>query len=200
MADIKEPLYCAEQIKIPADLPDILKNYTKHIIRTQPTDIMTCSAEYFGRLAKQRTQLGKKLTNHQLEAFYTRVSKLDRDMLTRKEIEEACNHASITSTQISDVIALGSWNGEKIPWLKFWALLVASASGTFIATIELVVTLLSDNGNLPSGPLIEIIQFMSERDSTQDPTKIGNVIKALQAGGPTANADVLMVNLRKEAK
>ncbi|KAJ3228675.1 Ropporin-1-like protein [Chytriomyces hyalinus] len=199
MAEIKEPLYCAEQIKIPPDLPDILKNYTKHIIRTQPTDIMTCSAEYFGRLAKQRTQLGKKLTNHQLEAFYTKVSKLDRDMLTRKEIEDGCTNASISPAQISDVIALGGWTGEKVPWLKFWALLVASASGTFVATIEMVVQLLSDNGNVPSAPVIEIIQYMAERDATQDPTKIANIVKGLQAGGPTTNADTLMVNVRKEA-
>ncbi|KAI8839111.1 hypothetical protein BJ741DRAFT_599984 [Chytriomyces cf. hyalinus JEL632] len=199
MAEIKEPLYCAEQIKIPPDLPDILKNYTKHIIRTQPTDIMTCSAEYFGRLAKQRTQLGKKLTNHQLEAFYTKVSKLDRDMLTRKEIEDGCTNASISPAQISDVITLGGWTGEKVPWLKFWALLVASASGTFVATVELVVQLLSDNGNVPSAPVIEIIQYMAERDATQDPTKIANIVKGLQAGGPTTNADVLMVNVRKEA-
>ncbi|KAJ3086317.1 Ropporin-1-like protein [Phlyctochytrium bullatum] len=41
----REPLYCAEQIKIPPDLPDILKNYTKHIIRSQPADILACSAE-----------------------------------------------------------------------------------------------------------------------------------------------------------
>ncbi|KAJ3402845.1 hypothetical protein CcCBS67573_g05139 [Chytriomyces confervae] len=199
MAEIKEPLYCAEQIKIPPDLPDILKNYTKHIIRTQPTDIMTCSAEYFGRLAKQRTQLGKKLTNHQLEAFYTKVSKLDRDMLTRKEIEDGCTNASISPAQISDVITLGGWTGEKVPWLKFWALLVASASGTFVATVELVVQLLSDNGNVPSAPVIEIIQYMAERDATQDPTKISNIVKGLQAGGPTTNADMLMVNVRKEA-
>ncbi|KAJ3207406.1 Ropporin-1-like protein [Entophlyctis luteolus] len=200
MADIKEPIYCAEQIKIPADLPDILKNYTKHIIRTQPADIMTCSAEYFARLAKQRTQMGKKLTNHQLEAFYLKVSKLDRDMITRKEIEDACNHASVTSVQVNDVITLGGWNGEKIPWLKFWALLVASASGTLVATIESVCHLLSDNGIVPTGPLMEIITFMSERDPSQDSSKIQNLLKTIGSSGPTVNADQVMVTVRKEVK
>ncbi|KAJ3097921.1 Ropporin-1-like protein [Physocladia obscura] len=196
----KEPLYCAEQIKIPPDLPDILKNYTKHIIRTQPADIMTCSAEYFARLSKQRTQMGKKLTNHQLEAFYIKVSKLDRDMITRKEIEEACNHASVSPIQVNDVISLGGWNGEKIPWLRFWALLVASASGTLIATIESVCHLLSDNGNLPSAPLMEIISFMAERDPTQDQSKIQNLLKIIGSSGPTVNADMAMVSARKEVK
>ncbi|KAJ3063067.1 Ropporin-1-like protein [Podochytrium sp. JEL0797] len=200
MADIKEPLYCAEQIKIPADLPDILKNYTKHIIRTQPADIMTSSAEYFGRLAKQRTQIGKKLTNHQLEAFYFKVSKLDRDQLTRKEVEDACNNATITPAQVTDVITMGDWTGEKIPWLKFWALLVASASGTFIGTIESVCHLLSDNGMLPSAPLLEIMQYMADRDPTQEKGKIENLIKSIQSSGPSVSADLVMVQVRKEAK
>ena len=38
------PLYCAEQIKIPAELPDILKEFTKAAIRTQPVDLLQWSA------------------------------------------------------------------------------------------------------------------------------------------------------------
>ena len=38
------PLYCAEQIKIPAELPDILKEFTKAAIRTQPSDLLQWSA------------------------------------------------------------------------------------------------------------------------------------------------------------
>lgn len=38
--DSEGPLYCAEQIKIPAELPDILKEFTKAAIRTQPTDLL----------------------------------------------------------------------------------------------------------------------------------------------------------------
>ena len=38
------PLYCAEQIKVPAELPDILKEFTKAAIRTHPTDLLQWSA------------------------------------------------------------------------------------------------------------------------------------------------------------
>jgi hypothetical protein len=41
-----ESLFSAEQIKIPSELPEIMKNYTKFIIKTQPQDIMAASAEY----------------------------------------------------------------------------------------------------------------------------------------------------------
>ena len=40
-----EQMYCAEQINIPSELPEILKNYTKFIIRSQPTNIAAASAE-----------------------------------------------------------------------------------------------------------------------------------------------------------
>lgn len=46
-----ETMYCAEQIKIPPALPEILKNYTKFVLKTQPTDILTASAEYVTRIS-----------------------------------------------------------------------------------------------------------------------------------------------------
>ena len=39
------PLYCPEQIQIPAQLPGLLKEFTKAAIRTQPVDLLKWSAE-----------------------------------------------------------------------------------------------------------------------------------------------------------
>jgi len=38
------PLYCVEQIKIPPLLPNILKDFTKAAIVTQPPDLLEWSA------------------------------------------------------------------------------------------------------------------------------------------------------------
>lgn len=46
-----EPYYCSEQIPIPPELPDILKQFTKAAIRTQPNDLLNWSAKYFRCLA-----------------------------------------------------------------------------------------------------------------------------------------------------
>lgn len=43
MSDV-EPLYCAEQIKVPEGLPEIMKEWTKEVIRAQPEDIYEWSA------------------------------------------------------------------------------------------------------------------------------------------------------------
>ena len=37
-------IYTAEQIRIPAELPDMLKEFTKAAIRTQPPDLLQWSA------------------------------------------------------------------------------------------------------------------------------------------------------------
>lgn len=39
-----ETMYCAEQINVPPELPDMLKQYTKAAIRTQPIDLLSWSA------------------------------------------------------------------------------------------------------------------------------------------------------------
>ena len=36
----EEPMYCSQQINIPPELPNILKQFTKAAIRTQPSDIL----------------------------------------------------------------------------------------------------------------------------------------------------------------
>ena len=38
------PIYSAEQIRIPPELPDMLKEFTKAAIRTQPSDLLQWSA------------------------------------------------------------------------------------------------------------------------------------------------------------
>ena len=42
-----EPLYCAEQIHVPEELPDILKQWTKAVIRENPSNIHEFSKQYF---------------------------------------------------------------------------------------------------------------------------------------------------------
>ena len=55
MADIKEMrIFCAEQISVPEELPMILKNYSKEVIRNNPADIVDFSAKYFEKLLEEQ--------------------------------------------------------------------------------------------------------------------------------------------------
>ncbi|EGF84122.1 hypothetical protein BATDEDRAFT_34112 [Batrachochytrium dendrobatidis JAM81] len=178
-----EPLYSAEQIKIPSDLPEILKNYAKFIIKSQPADILASSSEYFARLAKQRTQAnaGKRLSDMQLDAFYTKFSSSEeRSSVSRKDIEEAASLANIPSAQVQDIFLLGGWTSDKIPWVKFWAFLCASAAGTLEATAELVCNLVGDNGKVPVALIQEVVVFLVEQDRAIDPAIGRNIVQAFE--------------------
>jgi hypothetical protein len=52
-----EPIYCAEQISVPPDLADILKAYTKEVVRRQPEDVYEFSAMYAHALDHHPIQL-----------------------------------------------------------------------------------------------------------------------------------------------
>nr|KAJ3421876.1 Ropporin-1A [Polyrhizophydium stewartii] len=161
---MSEPLYSAEQIRIPSELPEILKNYAKFIIKSQPADILASSAEYFSRLSKQRTQAngGKRLTNMQLEAFYAKFSTPDdRGTVPRKDIDEAAAAANIPATQVQDVL-----------------------SCTLMATVELVCELIGDNGRISVPIVQDIAVFLIEQDRTVDPTLASHITRALEALSP----------------
>lgn len=40
LAKLDEPFYTAEQIVVPPELPEILKQFTKAAIKTQPPDLL----------------------------------------------------------------------------------------------------------------------------------------------------------------
>lgn len=54
MADVREMrIFSAEQIVVPEELPEILKDYSKEVIRSNPNDIVKFSKEYFTRKAAE---------------------------------------------------------------------------------------------------------------------------------------------------
>ena len=68
MADIKEMrIFCAEQIEVPDALPEILKNYSKAVIRENPENIISFSLKYFENLKAERDK-NKKESEATLDA------------------------------------------------------------------------------------------------------------------------------------
>ena len=68
MADIKEMrIFCAEQIEVPDSLPEILKNYSKAVIRENPENIISFSRRYFENLKEERDK-NKKESEATLDA------------------------------------------------------------------------------------------------------------------------------------
>lgn len=60
MADVREMrIFSAEQIEVPEELPAILKDFSKEVIRTNPKDLIRFSREYFEKkLNEQKVEQG----------------------------------------------------------------------------------------------------------------------------------------------
>jgi hypothetical protein len=54
MADVREMrIFSADQIVVPEDLPQILKEFSKEVIRQNPDDLIKFGREYFEMKLKQ---------------------------------------------------------------------------------------------------------------------------------------------------
>merc|ERR1712071_594080 len=53
-ADMSDVKYTSQRVNVPSELPQILKQYTKALIKTQPPNYIAWSAAYFASLAEGR--------------------------------------------------------------------------------------------------------------------------------------------------
>lgn len=134
-----EPYYCSQQINIPPSLPDILKQFTKAAIRTQPKDVLAWSAAYFKDMAKGETPPVKERlemptatqkTDTGLTPGLLRV--LNKQLGPKKTVSlnlvmEKWADLALPKEQFDDLVRIGSFGGE-VEWNKFFAL-CASALG-----------------------------------------------------------------------
>jgi len=55
MADVREMrIFSAEQIEVPQELPAILKEFSKEVIRNNPKDLVKFSRQYFENKLSER--------------------------------------------------------------------------------------------------------------------------------------------------
>ncbi|KAJ3047466.1 Ropporin-1-like protein [Rhizophlyctis rosea] len=180
-----------EQVTVPPNLPDILKAYTKHIIKTQPKDILASSAEYFSRLARQKTSTPNKIDTSNLQSFFSKFYNSDKPNVSRREIDDAARTAGMAAGQITEAVSLGAWTRDAIPWLQLWTLLVAATAGTFISTITAVCDIVGDNGRIMTAPIIEVLQYLSKMDQNVDEDQVTAVIDSLGTSRIYAISDLL---------
>ncbi|KAI8900368.1 hypothetical protein BC833DRAFT_582116 [Globomyces pollinis-pini] len=189
-------IYSAEQIVIPPELPEILKNYAKYIIKQQPKDIIIASSEYFGRLSTQTKQLqGGKLSKQQLLTFYKKFS-ISKPNVTKLDIQEGCEWADVPLHQVADTLTVGDWTGDSAPWINFWALLCASVAGNLLATLLLIIELVSEGGQVNLTLVRTAFEFLSSKDSEVSDEIISNIgISVSSTNGSVVSSDALIASI-----
>ena len=163
MADI-EPIYCAEQIVIPPNLADILKGWTKEVVRMQPENLVEFAAIYFANLAnvsKTRRDF-EPPTVSQLLDIYVRIQ--DNKVLPKEDVVGVCIGCGVDANILDKVFRTGGFTNDLISTVEFLTMLIASTASGLTDTLESVFEVFGDNGNLETAKFIEILKYISARD------------------------------------
>ncbi|KAI3380252.1 hypothetical protein SNEBB_010629 [Seison nebaliae] len=151
--------YCSQQISIPPELPDIIKQFTKAAIRTQPTDLLQWSAAYFRCLAqgkqppvKDRIEFIANATSDQKDktTFTFGLMKVLHSQLGFMKdvdvtmIESKWRALSLPKDLFDILMKVGDFRGV-IEWNKFIAIACSSLAANIIETMTFVCELLTSD-------------------------------------------------------
>uniref|UniRef100_A0A8C1VKW8 Ropporin-1-like protein n=2 Tax=Cyprinus carpio TaxID=7962 RepID=A0A8C1VKW8_CYPCA len=151
-----ETMYCAQQINIPPELPDILKQFTKAAIKTQPHDVLQWAADYFSALSKgqdlpvkerlempvatQKTDTG--LTPGLLKILHQQFAP--KETITKEELLQKWKGLCLPTEQLDTILALGSFS-ENIIWMQFFALGCSALGGTITSALKHACEILTED-------------------------------------------------------
>lgn len=66
MADVREMrIFSADQIQVPEELPQILKEFSKEVIRNNPSDIVEFSMKYFQKKCDEQKAAAQPVAEQQ---------------------------------------------------------------------------------------------------------------------------------------
>ncbi|CAF0736319.1 unnamed protein product [Rotaria sp. Silwood1] len=190
-----EPYYTSEQIPIPPELPDILLQFSKAAIRTQPNDVLAWSAAYFRALANgetppvkerlempvatQKTDTG--LTMGLLKILHKQLSP--KGTLPLQEIQNKFDDLKIPREQFDDIVQIGSFNVDA-QWDHFLAIAVSKLAKNITDTLIKICELLTSdppgaNARIPFEQWKKYYRYLAELDGEVHQQHIKEVIDYL---------------------
>ncbi|KAM8822803.1 ropporin-1-like protein isoform 2-T2 [Spinachia spinachia] len=193
---LPDTMFCAQQIDIPQELPDILKNFTKAAIRTQPEDLLLWSAAYFTALSKgeclpvkdrlemnviHKTDSG--MTPGLLKTLHKQLSI--RETCSEEELREKWRGLCLPTVQLENLLSLGSF-GSDIDWMEFFALGCSSLGGTLMSSLKVACELLTEDeeggpARIPFDTFIKLYTYLAHLDGDMPQDHIDNFLRSLQA-------------------
>ncbi|XP_018557521.1 ropporin-1-like protein isoform X2 [Lates calcarifer] len=193
---LPDTMYCAQQINIPPELPDILKNFTKAAIRTQPKDLLLWSAAYFSALSKgeclpvkdrlemnvatQKTDTG--LSPGLLKTLHKQLSL--RQTCSQEELQKKWKGLCLPVDQLETLLSLGSFSSE-IDWMEFFALACSALGGTLMRSLKYACEILTEDeeggaARIPFGTFVKLYTYLALLDGDMPQDHIDNFLSSLQ--------------------
>eukprot|EP00163_Fabomonas_tropica_P019241 TRINITY_DN33779_c0_g1_i1.p1 TRINITY_DN33779_c0_g1~~TRINITY_DN33779_c0_g1_i1.p1 ORF type:complete len:223 (-),score=39.13 TRINITY_DN33779_c0_g1_i1:134-802(-) len=171
-----EPIYSAEQIVVPTEFPDIIKAFTKEVIRNQPENIAEFSANYFANLAHLASEYGggeSALHVNLLIELRKALDTADKNRtgrLSQKQIEDTCHHLGLAPHMMNAVFKLGDFTTADCDWREFIVLGSALLAQDLMSAIKMIFEVFStqDDLSLPRPYFLELFNLLTQRDRLID--------------------------------
>ena len=153
-------VYSAEQIVIPSDLGDILKAYSKEVIRNEPENIYEFSAQYFAQFVTSEA----RISTDQLISLRQRLGA-GEDCVGQAQLYEATAEVAIPSAAVDKVLQLGDF-GDDVNWKEFAVLMLSLEGEDAMQAVQLIFEVFSDEGDatLPTDTFLELLRPFAARD------------------------------------
>lgn len=154
-----DPIYCAEQIVVPPDLADVLKAYTKEVIRRQPENLVEFSAIYFANLANVAKGV-KRVEPPSKEQLRLVIGRASGDpYLTSAQVLGLCQQAGIAEPVISKAMSVGSFN-DQVEVDRFIFLMVSMACENFSALVSGMFDVWGIAGSLDTPKFLQLLAYL----------------------------------------
>ncbi|XP_077159976.1 ropporin-1-like protein [Paroedura picta] len=153
---VPDVMFCAQQIHVPPELPNIMKQFTKAAIRTQPRDILQWSYGYFSALSngeplpvKERVEMmvatqknDSGLTPGLLKVLHKQLSK--KETLSIQELQIKWKNLCLPVEQLHNLLRLDNF-ADGVSWMKFFALGCSALGGSLLSSMKQACEILTDD-------------------------------------------------------
>uniref|UniRef100_A0A8C5MZ41 Ropporin-1-like protein n=1 Tax=Leptobrachium leishanense TaxID=445787 RepID=A0A8C5MZ41_9ANUR len=197
---LPDVMFCAQQIHIPPELPDILKQFTKAAIRTQPHDVLQWSAAYFSCLAKgeplpvkdrieilvatQKTDTG--LTPGLLKVLHRQLSS--KIFVSEDALKEKWKDLSLPQEQLRCILTLDNFETE-VEWMKFLSLACSTLGGNISSALKHACEILTEDpeggaARIPFTTFTFLYKYLATIDGDISETTVASALSYLQTEAP----------------
>nr|XP_033802280.1 ropporin-1-like [Geotrypetes seraphini] len=183
-----------KQMAIPLELPEMLKQFTKAAIKTQPPDVLQWSARYFTALQngeplpikerQERMSLSNwvVLTPELLKILHTKMS--GKLTIESGELLQMWRLMGLPVDLFENIMNVGHL-AEDVEWLKFLALACSSMGVTIAKTLKIACEVLSsdcENGppRIPFSTFQFLYTYLAEMDGEVSPTQVNRMLNYIQ--------------------
>ncbi|XP_003789597.2 ropporin-1-like protein [Otolemur garnettii] len=193
---LPDTMFCAQQIHIPPELPDILKQFTKAAIRTQPADVLQWSAGYFSALSRgdplpvkdriempvatQKTDTG--LTQGLLKVLHKQCSH--KQYVELADLEQKWKNLCLPIEKFRALLQLDSCE-KRIEWIKFLALGCSMLGGSLTTAMKHLCEILTADpeggpARIPFETFAYVYHYLASLDPDFSPSEVDTYLSTLK--------------------